>query len=420
MHGRSAQFVMTAIVILAAGVPPASAQAPQAPMDMDMTMDMSTGWRVMQDAVVLGMFNHQGGPRGGDEFKAPNWWMGMFSRKVKSSQLTFNTMLSLDPATLGKKGYREIFQAGETADGRPLIDHQHPHDFFMQLAGIWRTPLTARTALTIAGAAAGEPALGPIAFMHRASAMENPFAPLSHHTFDSTHIAFGVVTAALDRGAWTIEGSAFNAREPDEDRWDIDFGALDSVAGRVWFRPTPEWEFQVSSAHLREPEELEEGDIERTTASGSWLQTQGGNFSAVTVGYGRNNKIHGAQNSLLAEGTRRSGLNSIYGRLEAHQLETALLATGSPSDDRQNTVLAFTIGGVRDVLKWRGLEGGIGAGVTFYGVPEPLTVTHGDRPVSFQVFLRFRPLAGPMGRMWNMQMTKPMSMPDEHAGHQMN
>src|SRR6185295_3221180 len=112
--------------------------------------------------------------------------------------------------------------------GRPLIDRQHPHDLFMQLAAVWRTPLTAATGLTVAGGPSGEPALGPIAFMHRTSAAENPFAPLSHHTFDSTHLAFGVVTLAVDHGRWTVEGSVFNAREPDENRWDFDFGRMDS------------------------------------------------------------------------------------------------------------------------------------------------------------------------------------------------
>jgi hypothetical protein len=159
-----------------------------------------SGWHFMQDAVAIGMFNHQGGPRGGNEFKVPNWWMGMFSREVKSSRLTLNTMFSLDPATVGQEGYREIFQIGETFEGRPLVDRQHPHDAFMQVAAVWRVPVGGRTGFTIAGAPVGEPAIGPVAFMHRASAAENPLAPLSHHTFDSTHIAFGVVTARWTTG----------------------------------------------------------------------------------------------------------------------------------------------------------------------------------------------------------------------------
>ena len=378
----------------------------------------TSGWHVMQDAIVIGMFNHQGGPRGGDEFRVPNWWMGMIGRPVGSGQITFNAMVSLDAATVGKKGYREIFQVGETFEGRPLVDFQHPHDLFMQLAAVWRVPLTTATGFTIAGGPSGEPALGPVTFMHRASAMENPLAPLSHHTFDSTHIAFGVVTAALDLGPWMFEASAFNGREPDERRWDFDFGPLDSFSSRVWFRPTDEWNFQISSARLKEPEELEPGDITRTTGSGSWLKRSSENFTAVTIAVGHNGKDEGDQSSLLAEAAHRVGPTSIFGRFEAHQVETSKLSSIA-QHDQIDTVLAFTIGAVRDVLTWRRVQGAIGAGITFYGSPEALKRTHGERPVSFQLFFRLRPLAGAMGRMWNMHMVKPMGPADPHAGHQM-
>ena len=224
---------------------------------MQMNMPMDDRWQFMQDGVAFANFNHQGGPRGGNEFIAPNWWMGMASRETSRGRLTFTSMLSLDPATVGKAGYREIFQAGEALNGRPLVDRQHPHDLFMQLAAVWRVPVNESTGFTLAGAPVGEPTLGPIAFMHRASAADNPAAPLSHHTFDSQHIAFGVVAAAVDHGPFVIEASVFNGREPDENRWDFDFAALDSFSGRIWYRPDDEWEFQASSGHLVRPEALE-------------------------------------------------------------------------------------------------------------------------------------------------------------------
>jgi len=371
----------------------------------------------MQDGIVFGLFNHQGGPRGGDEFRVPNWWMGMFSREVGKSQLTFSTMLSLDPATVGKQGYREIFQVGEAFEGEPLIDHQHPHDLFMQLAAVWRTPLTPRIGLTIAGGPAGEPALGPVAFMHRASAAENPMAPLGHHTFDSTHIAFGVVTASVDYGPWIAETSIFNGREPDEDRWDIEFGKWDSVSGRLWYKPSPAWEFQLSSGRLVEPEELEPGNVIRTTASGSWTKMRAEGFSAVSGGYGINATSHGRRAAGFIEGTRRKSALSLYGRAELVQVESELLRAGVvPDHEAENNALvgAFTGGAVRDFPKWRGFEGGLGAQVTFYRSPDALQETHGEHPVSFQVFFRLRPPVSSMGRMWNMRMSQPMS------GHDMN
>ena len=383
--------------------PPAAAPAAQHQHPMTPEAGTST-WTFMQDGVVFGMVNHQGGPSGGDEVKVPNWWMGMLSRNAGKSKLTLTAMLSLDPATVGKQGYREIFQVGEAFEGRPLVDRQHPHDLFMQIAAIWRTPLTSQTGLTIAGGPAGEPALGPVAFMHRLSAAENPFAPLGHHTFDSTHIAFGVVTAAVDHGPWTAEGSVFNGREPDEHRWDFDFGRLDSVSGRVWYKASHQWEFQVSSGRLAEPEELEQGNVIRTTASAAWTKRAGPDFTAVTAAYGVNATDHGRRSAVLIEGTRhRSGV-SLYGRAEGLQSEIA---------DDAPLVGAFTAGAVRELPRVRGTEGGLGAQVTFYAVPGTLRASHGEHPVSFQVFFRLRLPVGPMGRMWNMRMAQPM------AGHGM-
>ena len=248
--------------------------------------------------------------------------MGMWARSFGRHQLTLTSMFSLDRASVGRAGYAEIFQAGETLDGRPLIDRQHPHDFFMQLAGAWRIPLGDGAGLTIAGGPAGEPALGPVAFMHRPSAAENPTAPLGHHTLDSTHITYGVVTAAVDRGPVTVEASLFNAREP--------------------------------------------GDLTRTTVSGSWMRRRKEGFTAVGAGYGVNRKQDGTHSSFFGEVTRRAAANAVYGRFERHEPEAVLLSEGestAPGED-PGTLLALTIGGVRDFFARRNFELGLGADVT--------------------------------------------------------
>jgi hypothetical protein len=395
----------------------AAQDAPQPPKNQMTSTDNK--WMVMQDGIVFAEFDHQGGPRGGNEFVAPNWWMGMAGRDTPLGRLTFNAMFSLDPATVGQDGYGEIFQVGEALNGLPLIDNQHPHDLFMQLAAVWRMPVGAATGFTLAGGPVGEPALGPVAYMHRASSADNPTAPLSHHTFDSTHIAFGVITAAVDHGPWVVEASVFNGREPDQNRWDFDFGPLDSFSGRLWYRPNDEWEFQASSGHLVSPEELEPGqNVVRSTASASWTRKNGSSFSAVTAGFGRNDTDQGGRNSFFIEGARHLDVNTLYTRFEAVQVETALLQTDmvvqGPAANLKNTVLALTIGGVHDVLSVRGFEGGIGADVTFYGVPATLQPMYSMHPVSVHVFFRLRPPAGSMGRMWNMRMSQPM------AGHGMD
>ena len=386
-------------------------------------------WQLMQDGVAFFTFNRQGGPRGGEEFKSQNWWMGMASREVGRGMLNLSTMLSLDPATVGKRGYRELFQSGEAANGLPVIDRQHPHDFVGQLAASWRVPLNSRTGLTIAGGPIAEPALGPVFFAHRPSAAENPISPLGHHTFDSSHISMGVVTAALDRGPLMLEGSLFNGREPDDDRWDImDPGALDSWSTRLWLRPNPSWEFQVSHGFLKEPEELEPGNLRRTTASVGWMRESGEtDFTAATIALGRNDKEHGAFHGFLTEATRRVGLNSLYGRFEMQQVESGLLLAGRVPESEEiaelrDRVTSLTIGGVRDIWRSSGYEVGIGGDLVFYGVPQRLEQAYGARPVSFHVFMRIRPPAR-MGRMWNMTLTSAMKhggmSGGGHEGHQM-
>jgi len=389
---------------------PVDTSASQPPDHQHMHMSAGSTWQLMQDGTLFVELNHQPSARGGDELVAPNWWMGMAMRNTSHGRLMLTSMFSLDAATVGESGYREILQVGEALNGRPLIDRQHPHDAFMQLSAAWRIPLGEAAALTIAGAPVGEPALGPVAFMHRASAMDNPTAPLGHHTFDSTHVAFGVLTAGIDRARWTVEGSVFNGREPDQNRWDFDFGPLDSVSARIWFRPTPNWELQASTGHLTSPEELESGNIERSTISAAWTRTTGNDALAMTVGYGRNDTDTGNRQAFFIEGARRFESNTMYARFEALQVETALLETDrlvSSAAQAKDPVVAFTVGGVRDVLRAAGLEGGVGADLTLYGVPSSLQSVYGAHPVSFHVFFRVRPRAGSMGRMWNTRMSRP-------------
>jgi len=367
-------------------------------------------WAFMYDGVIFGTFSDQGGPRGGNEFISTDWFMGMASRQAGPGRLTLTGMASLERATTGPRGYLELFQVGETYRFIPLVDRQHPHDLLMQASAAWRIPLTDRTAITLAGAPVGEAALGPGAFMHRRSAAENSAAPLSHHTLDSTHIAMGVIAVSVDRAPWTVESSVFQSGEPDDNRWDlVDFGALDSWSARVWYKPSEAWEFQASHGFLENPERLEFAHVRRTTASAAWLKTGPDGFTAATVAVGRNDKeFHGTFHAALTEVTRRQGRLSIYGRLESLQVETPILQTRglfhSHLAVESDVVTAGTVGGVVDVPRWRRFEIGLGADVTSYVVPDALRVTHGNRPVSFRLFLRVRPPASSMGRMWNMRM----------------
>ena len=211
-------------------------------------------------------------------------------------------------------------------DGRALVDRQHPHDFFMNLSAAYRRPV-GRGALWLQLAPVGEPALGPVAFMHRASAGENPTAPLGHHWLDSTHITSNVITVGWGQGRTSLEASAFHGREPDEHRWNLDGGAPDSVSARVKLLLGAGWSAQASHGFVKDAEQLVPGDLRRTTASLHYGERGDRSFAASLV-WGRNAEDHGTSNAVLAEGAwQATAHDHFYARAEWVEKDDELLAT---------------------------------------------------------------------------------------------
>jgi hypothetical protein len=221
-----------------------------------MIMRVRGKWMFMFHGVAFLNALQQSGPRGYDKVFSTNWFMPMAQRQIGRGELTLRTMLSLEPATVTNRFYPLLFQQGETAFGKPINDGQHPHDFIMELAALYDLRLGANGLLSFYAAPVGDPAMGPSAYAHRASASENPAASLGHHLEDSTHIANDVVTTGLTYKKARIEFSGFHGREPDEFRWDINSGALDSWSSRLTLQPARNWSAQYSFAHLTSPEEL--------------------------------------------------------------------------------------------------------------------------------------------------------------------
>jgi hypothetical protein len=378
-------------------------------------------WITSFDGQLFATFNRQGGPRGETELRSTNWLMGMASRPLRRGTFTISGMVTGEPLTVGLAGYSEILQEGEAYHGRQITDHQHPHDLLMQLTAAWRIRLTDETVFTVVAGPVGEAALGPVAFMHRASSAENPVAPLSHHIFDSTHIAEGVVLGRVDRGPISIEGSIFRGREPDENRYDVDLGALDSWATRLWLRPTAEWALQASYGFLHEPELLEPGDQRRTNASASWFRQRGSNYSAFTAAVGWNERQFSTVHSVLLEGTYHIAGTSVYGRFEDTTVETEILLFPEilhrpHPGELVDPIHAYTAGAVRDIATVKGLSLGAGADVTFYQLPPLLQITHDAHPVSFHLFLRIA-RASLDDRMWNTTMAGHAAGHDGMAHH---
>jgi len=427
-------------------VEPASTPVP-------MQMRDAGSWRLMLHANAFAAETQQqaASERGRDAFFSTNWIMPMAQRRLGAGQLTLRTMLSLEPATVGARNYPELFQQGETAFGKPIVDGQHPHDFVMELAALYDLPLGQRALLSLYAAPVGDPAIGPTAYPHRQSASEDPIAALGHHQEDSTHIAFNVVTGGLTYRWARVELSGFHGGEPDEHRWAFQPSpnghAIDSVSTRVTISPAADLSGQYSMAHITSPEALYPGeDQQRQTASVMFHHTFRSAPSApmpamkmddmggmdmsdmpgmdmpspatkshgmpamsmapeprtdlsATLLWGRTRSLtdNSKQNSYLAEALLRfSGTNYVWTRLEnAGRSNELLLTPGSllPANFAETPighVAAYTLGYDHDLRLGAHLLAAPGAQLMVYRSPQALRATYGATPTGEVFFVRFR------------------------------
>ena len=402
------------------GHQPTKAQAPTMPMSMDgplgISMErMGSGTTWIPDAVILpsrhwmkgewmimlhgflfAQYDQESGPRGASQFGSLNWAMLMADRPLAGGRIQLRFMPSLDPATVGRCGYPMLLQSGETCNGAPLVDRQHPHDLFMELGALYERPVSSNLAVLLYAAPAGEPALGPVAFMHRPSAMDEPKAPLGHHWQDATHISFGVVTAGIFSRTWRLEASAFNGTEPNEERWDIDRMQLGSYSGRLTMNPSSNWSLTAGYGTLDNPErDVPPHTVRRFVASAMHgLSLHGDGQWASTLIYGRNqHEGEDASHSVLLESEAvLDHHNTLFGRAELVQKSAHDLQLSVFPDQRLFSVGALSLGYIRELVRGRGVTFGLGARGTVNFAPRDLEAPYGSRtPLGAMVFLRLRP-----------------------------
>jgi hypothetical protein len=361
-------------------------------------------WQLMAHENVFVQFLHESSDRGDDQFGSINWMMGMAQRNIGQGRLQLRGMLSAEPGTISGCGYPDLLATGEQCDGEQIHDRQHQHDLFMEVSALYDAPLAGRTRWQLYGGLSGEPALGPVSYPHRLSAMANPMAPISHHWLDSTHITFGVVTAGVFGRRWKAEASIFNGREPDEHRTNLDFGKLDSTSARVWFLPNANWSIQASVGKLTEAEASDDSperiDVRRATASATYhTEIRRRGRSSTTVAWGRNTERHHTSNAVLLESTLSfDDRDTVFGRFELAGKTAHDLAVAEPPE-------SFTVGklqgGYTRYLKARrGLQAGIGGVLSAGFVPQTLKVTYGSRVnAGFGVFVTLRPAAMTMPKL---------------------
>jgi len=346
-------------------------------------------WQTMYHALFNLVYDHQGGPRGGDKTFVNGMFMGMAQRPLGDGTFGLRAMLAPDPF-MGPNGYPLLLATGETADGRThLIDRQHPHELFMELATTYSYDLSKNSSVYVYAGLPGEPALGPSTFMHRTSGMDIPEAPIKHHWLDSTHITFGVLTAGIVLNTWKIEASAFRGREPDQYRYDIEAPKLDSYSARISWNPIRELSLQVSWGHLQSPEQLEpDRNKDRFTVSAIYTQPFGkDNVWSTTAAWGRKMMKPGdtLDAFILETATIFQNKYTLFARAERAQENELLDLTPAPIQ----TVNKLTVGGIYDFFRTDHAKFGIGGLVSFYGLPGDLKPLYGD-PTSAMVFVRFK------------------------------
>jgi hypothetical protein len=359
---------------------------------MPMIMTHLGNWNTM--FMGLGFLSdiQQSGPRGGDKLYSTNWFMASAEHRVGSNgAFQAELMLSLEPTTVTDRRYPLLFQTGETAYGVPLVDSQHPHNFIMALGFHYAHQLAEDATLDLYFAPVGDPALGPVAFPHRASAMELPQATISHHWQDSTHIADEVMTVGIQYKKVKLEASGFYGSEPGENWWIIQSGPLNSWSTRLWFFPAKSWAAQVSFGRIANPEALEPGDQARMTASVEYTRPMNGASWASSLVWGRtySSATFRNLNSYLAESVLPvSRGNFLTGRFEL--VDKDELFTDEPIVKGAFRVGAYTVGFTRDINLFRYIETGVGANFTAYSFPDAIKPYYGSHPIGGNIFARFR------------------------------
>lgn len=363
----------------------------------------SKKWMYMIHGNIFLSYNKQDigdkGTRGNEKVYAPNWFMAMGQTKVgKRGLFRLSTMLSLDPLTIGGSGYPLLFQSGETWKGAPLVDHQHPHDLFSELSVAYTHMLSEDADVFAYLGYPGEPAFGPVAFMHRPSSLYNPNAPISHHWQDATHILFGVSTLGFRYKDFKLEGSLFTGTEPDEDRYNFDEPRFNSWSSRLSYNPSPAWALQVSQAWIKDAHAtgLRE-DINRTTASAIHsLRWGGDNALNTTAVWGYNKTVgghHPNSHSMLLETALTLNKTAFYGKYEWVEKSTGdlLLDESVYGHGELFPINAFTLGIQQNLLNALKTNLSVGVQGSLSVAPHELDPVYGDNPMGFQAYLRIYP-----------------------------
>jgi hypothetical protein len=352
-------------------------------------IDAGKDWMLMLHGYATAQYTDHSGPRGDDKAYVTSMAMAMAEKDTDWGRIQLKSMFSLEPA-MSNRGYPNLFATGETAGGEPLVDRQHPHDLFMELAARVDFDIANGTSLFLYGGPVGEPAIGPSAFMHRGSAKLNPEPPITHHWFDSTHITYGVATAGIATRKLQLEGSIFTGREPDERRWNFDKPRFDSWAVRATWNPSPRWALQASTARLKQPEFLIHPDENEHRTTASIHFANGSGLSAMAAFSAKDRKPGRTLTAFLVEANWDLGEHhTIFGRFENVKNDELFPDHDDPLHEVPFRVSKFQAGYAYRIPITEQFNLALGGSIAAYAKPAALDAAYGKHPLGYTLFARF-------------------------------
>ena len=353
----------------------------------------AAAWQVMAHGSVFGQFVKEFGPRGNYQLGSINWLMGDASRPLAGGEFHARMMASAEYFTITRAGYPQLLQVAQPYRGGTVTDRMHPHELLSEVAVMYDRPIGNDWRWSVYLAAVGEPALGPVAYLHRPSAANDPTAPLGHHSQDVTHESFGLATLGVFTPRVHLETSVFNDAHPNEVRTNFDYAGarFNSFSARLTVNPTDRWSVAGSAAY-----------IAPSTGVHSHTGLHRLELSALHIGdrwstsfiWGANVPTDSRRvlNTALIETNIDLGpRNAVFGRAE-YVTRTAdeLALVGSVSEEVP--VGALALGYARRLREARGVGAWLGARGDVDFVPEQLRLFYGSRtPVGFIVYLQLRP-----------------------------
>jgi len=193
-------------------------------------------------------------------------------------------------------------------------------------------------------------------------------------------------------GDWKLEASRYNGREPDQHRYDIETGALDSTAARLSWNPTQRWALQASWADEIGPEQLEPGvDQHKVSMSAIYTVPFGDHgWWSTTAAWGRRSSEGLDLDAwVLESAVKPDAAWTVFARAERvdnDELTPAVLGRHGPVF----TVGKVSLGAIHDWALSPHVSFGLGGLYAFDFVPGALDVAYGDDPRGAMAFVRLK------------------------------